>query len=158
MQQLVQALVISSIDYCNSLYLGANKSVIKQLQNIQNRACTIVLGLKRKESKSKHLKSLHLLKVPERIEFKILLTVFKALNGMGPSYVAELLAYNDISGSRTPSLRPFQTNTLTGERAFACQAAKLWNELPLELKTCSELDVFKSKLKTFLFRKCYDIL
>ena len=155
MQQLVQALVISSIDYCNALYLGTNSSVIKQLQNIQNRACAIVLGLKRKESKSKHLESLHWLKVPERIEFKILLTVFKALNGLAPSYITQLLLYNDISGSRTPSLRPYQAKTAIGNRAFVCQAARLWNNLPLELKTYSNVDNFKSELKTFLFKRCY---
>ena len=47
---LSQALVISSLDYCNSLYYGINASLLAQLQFIQNRACRIVCGLENRES------------------------------------------------------------------------------------------------------------
>jgi hypothetical protein len=39
MQQLVEALIISSLDYYNALYYGANRKTVSQLQAIQNRAC-----------------------------------------------------------------------------------------------------------------------
>ena len=81
---LVQAVVGSLLDYCNALYFGCSKSVISQLQNIQNRACRVIFGMKKRHSVDVKLQSLHWLKIPERIEFKILLLVYKSLNGLVP--------------------------------------------------------------------------
>jgi hypothetical protein len=157
MQQLTQALIISSMDYCNALYFGSNSSVLRQLQTIQNRACRTVLGLKRRASVDTHLQNLHWLKVAERIEFKILLVTYKSLNGIAPSYLSELFSYNPISGSRTPSLQPYLAKTSVGDRAFISCASKLWNNLPCDIKHSSNISIFKRKLKTFLFTKSFNI-
>ena len=44
-----------------------------------------------------------------------------------------------------------------GQRAFSVAAPRLWNKLPFEIQACSDVDIFKSKLKTFLFKMVYDI-
>ena len=44
-----------------------------------------------------------------------------------------------------------------GQRAFSVAAPRLWNKLPFEIRACSDVDIFKSKLKTFLFKMVYDI-
>ena len=44
-----------------------------------------------------------------------------------------------------------------GHRAFSVTAARLWNKLPFEICACSDVNLFKSKLKTLLFKKAYDI-
>ena len=41
-QRLVQALVTSKLDYCNSLLYGLPKNVIKQLRRVQNAAARVV--------------------------------------------------------------------------------------------------------------------
>ena len=64
---------------------------MNQLQNIQNRASRLVFGLKRKDSVPEKLKDLHWLKVRERIEFKLCLLTFKAVNGIGPSYLSDII-------------------------------------------------------------------
>ena len=88
---LTQALVISSLYYCNSLYYGCNASVLAQLQSIQNRACRIVCCLKNRESTSHHMKNIHWLKVKECIQFKVLLLVYKTLTDMSPEYATTLI-------------------------------------------------------------------
>ena len=155
MQILVNALVISSLDYCNALYYVADCYVSKQLQMLQNRACKTIFGLKRKESVSEYMKSLHWLKIPQRIDFKILLLVYKCLNGLAPQYLSELVNYNTISGSRTPSLFSHIPNTLKGSHAFQYSAAYLCNNLPLDIRQSPSLDTFKKCLKTYLFYKSY---
>ena len=40
-----------------------------------------------------------------------------------------------------------------GERAFSINASDVWNSLPLELKNCTTINIFKQNLKTYLFRK-----
>ena len=98
--QRVCALILLPLDYCNALYYGCSSHIMQQLQYIQNRACAIVMGLKKRESQKEHMKNLHWLRVTERIEFKILLTVFKCVNGVAPSYLSDLICYNNVSGSR----------------------------------------------------------
>ena len=153
MQVLVQSLVISSLDYCNALYYGLNSSLLNQLQVIQNRACRTVLGLKRKDAVSEHLQHLHWLKIEQRIEFKILLLVFKSLNNLAPTYLSELIQYNNISGSRPPSLK--SPTCKTG--AFISAAPALWNKLPNKIRQTNDIEVFKKLLKTHLFIKCYSL-
>ncbi len=80
------------------------------------------------------LKSLHWLPVRFRIDFKVLLLVFKCLNGLGPSYLSDLLL--PYQPSRT--LRSSGTGLLTiprvktkthGEAAFSHYGPYLWNSL-----------------------------
>ena len=129
------------------------------VQTIQNRACRIVNKLKKTSTVNEHLKELHWLKVQERIEFKIILLTFKCLNNLAPSYLTEILQYNNISGSRAPTLKRLLCNSTVGNRAFISYAPRLWNKLPQELKQwCSDINAFKIILKTFLFQKSYDII
>ena len=151
-ETLVHALVLSSLDYCNSLYMGASSRNMKQLQSIQNRACKTIIGLKKQSSVTEHLQKLHWLKVQERVEFKIILLTFKCLNGLAPSYLSDLLHYNHLSGSHTPSLQQPIVKTIIGLRASSSSDPKLWNNLPLDLKQCDDINIFKSKLKTFCLK------
>jgi hypothetical protein len=80
---------------------------------------------------------------------------FKGLNGLAPSYISELINYNPLRGSRSPSLQTCISKSSFGDRAFICRAAKLWNSLPEELRSLSNVDIFNIKLKTYLFKKSY---
>ena len=155
MQRQVQALVGSSLDYCNGLYYGVSPYLMNQLQIIQNRACRVIKGLKKKDSVDEHLQSLHWLKIEQRIQFKLLLLTYKSLNGAAPEYLSELLQYNHLSGSRTPSLKTSRRNTVPAMRSFESAAPLLWNALPDELRQISNIITFKKKLKTHLFKQSY---
>ena len=154
LQIITQALVISSLDYCNALYMGATQSTLKQLQNLQNRAGRIIKGLKRKDHVEPYLEELHWLKVKERIEFKVLLLTFKCIHGLAPKYLCDLIQYNSSCSGRTVSLHcpPF-----TSSKAFSSVAPKLWNDLPQDIKQTVNVKFFKNKLKAHLFRKSYCI-
>ena len=58
---------------------------------IQNAAARVLTNTKKVDHISPVLKSLHWLPVCQRIDFKVLLLVYKALNGLGPTYINELL-------------------------------------------------------------------
>ena len=45
-----------------------------------------------------------------------------------------------------------------GSRAFSVTAPKLWNEIPLDINLSRSVDVFKSRLKTYLFRLAFNWL
>ena len=153
LQIITQALVMSSLDYCNGLYIGANQSILKQLQSLQNRAGRIIKGLKRRQDIEPHLKNMHWLKVQERIEFKVILLTFKCIHGLAPKYLCDLIQYSP-SCSRHVNLHcPVSTSS----KAFSAAAPKLWNNLPQDIKQIVDVDIFKIKLKAHLFRKSYCI-
>ena len=109
------------------------------------------------------LYSLHWLPIIYRTQFKISLCVFKALNGLAPLYISELLQpkpaprYNLRSSVNRLLLKypTFKSLATLGDRSFTCAAPKLWNNLPCDIRNASNLDHFKRLLKTYLFREAY---
>ena len=152
---IVNSLVICKLDYCNSLFYGINERYLKELQIIQNAAGKVVFGLYKHDHVGDTLKELHWLPVRERIQFKILLLVFKSLNGLGPTYLAEMLNYANYSHN-IHLIEP-AADTVMGDRAFQRCAPQLWNNIPASVKTSASLDSFKTKLKTYLFDKAYGL-
>ncbi|XP_076607191.1 uncharacterized protein LOC143333136 [Chaetodon auriga] len=100
MEKLVHAFIFSRLDYCNGVFTGLNKKSIRQLQLIQNAAARVLTNTRKMDHITPVLRSLHWLPVSQRIDFKILLLVYKALNGVGPKYILDLLhmKYPDLLG------------------------------------------------------------
>ena len=103
----------------------------------------------RRDHVSPVLASLHWLPVKFRIEFKILLLTYKALNGQGLSCLKDLI----VRYFPNRALRS-QTKSRMGGRAFSYQTPLLWNKLPINVREADTLSTFK----TLLFDKAYSWL
>ena len=92
-QLLVQALVTSKLDYCNSLLYGLPKNVIKQLRRVQNAAARVVTLSPKFCHITPVLANLHWLPIDLRngIEFKILTVTYKTLHGLARTYIKDVL-------------------------------------------------------------------
>ena len=157
---LIHAFISSLLDNCNSLLIGINDKDIAKLQRIQNSAARLVSLRKKREHITPILKELHWLPVKSRIQFKIILLTYKSLHGQSPEYLSELI----IPYVPARSLRSASENLLVvkrgrtkayGDRAFSCVAPLLWNSLPNSLRSQSNINVFKTQLKTYLFNNAY---
>ena len=131
-----------------------------KLQRVQNSAARLVSLCKKYSHVTPILKDLHWLPIKSRIEFKILLLTFKSLHGHSPKYISELL----VPYVPTRSLRSASQNLLVakrgrtkayGDRSFSCVAPLLWNSLPISLRSQTNINSFKTQLKTHLFKKAY---
>ncbi len=80
-QLLVQALVISRLDYCNALLAGLPSNTIKPLQMIQNAAARLVFNEPKRAHVTPLFISLHWLPVAARIKFKTLMLAYRTTTG-----------------------------------------------------------------------------
>ena len=90
---LVHALVISRVDYGNALLYGITDRLLHRLEMIQHSAARIIMCIKRhdRQSITAVLRHLHWLPVKWRINYKIVVLVFRALHGLAPAYVSTLI-------------------------------------------------------------------
>ena len=92
LKSLVQATVISRLDYANVLLHGLTIQLLSKLQRVQNAAARMITGAGRSEHITPSLYHLHWLPVECRVKYKILLYTYKALNNTAPVYVCNLLS------------------------------------------------------------------
>ena len=158
---LINCMVGSKLDYCNSLYYGMAEKNFNTLQLAQNRAARIITFTPKFHSISDVRRDLHWLPIKQRVEFKTLVHCYRALHGLAPVYINELISRREQPRSLRSSARcllavPRTRLKTFGDRAFSAAAPALWNCLPEELKSIDNLDRFKRCLKTHLFSIAYN--
>jgi len=157
---LVVALVLSRLDYGNTVLVGLPAYLYNRLQSVLNAAARSITSLRRSDHIIDTLASFHRLKVLERSQFKIATIVYRSLNGMAPRYLAaDLRRLSDMPSRRrlrssfTDQLDVRQSQCSTvGDQAFAVAGARLWNSLPHDIVVSDTLSHFRYGLKTFLLR------
>jgi hypothetical protein len=165
LKSLINAFVLSRVDYCSAIYSRQTKKQFSRLQSVLNAAARLIFGLGKFCHITPILKNLHWLRFPERVYYRVCHMVYKALNGKAPVYLAELLSRqtntsdlvlrSSVSGGVRLCEPQRQKPTCFGDRAFRNGAPAVWNGLPLDIRTASTESVFKKKLKTHLFQSSY---
>jgi len=72
LKTVVVALVLSRLDYANSVRTGLPAYLVKRLQSVLNASACLIYGLWR---------------IPERIQFKLAVLVHQVLHGNAPEYL-----------------------------------------------------------------------
>ena len=127
---------------------------------MQNAAAWLIFGLRHRDHITDALLELHWLRVPERVQYKLLSMMFRPLHWSGPHYLEVFHRVADLPGCR--GIRSADTHHLcvpasrlvsAGGRSFNVAGANLWNALPPEVTNSVSLSEFKMRLKTHLFRR-----
>ena len=154
-EQLIHAYVTSQLDCCISLLYGLPDSCILNLKLCgQGYICP----KKKFDHVTPLLIKLHWLPDRQRIDYKLLLLCFKAQHGLAPSYLKDAIVPckpgRSLREKHLLVVPPTKLKTC-GDRSFNKAAPLLWNGLPLNIRCCDKLDMFKRLLKTHLFTIAY---
>jgi hypothetical protein len=164
-QALVVALVLTRLDYANSVLIGLLVHLIRRLQSVLNVAARLIYGLRRCDHITDALLTLHWLKVPEHP------VQAGCANPSGSARNCSELPRSPTSDSgfawaaRSPIgvypsavCSPVRLSTV-GHRAFSVAGPQIWNSLPVDITMIDSLLVFRRRLKTHLFHiSCPDVL
>ena len=91
--ETIQSIVMGRADYCNSLLFNTPAKHIAEIQRIQSCAARLVCRtlIKKFDHITPTLSRLDWLPVRCRIEYTILILNFKAIYGVAPSYICNLI-------------------------------------------------------------------
>ncbi len=140
---------LCSCHYIQGSHLQSSSAMLRVLTRTCKRAHIVPV-----------LASLRWLPISLRSDFKILLLVFKALNGLAPSYIYDFLTEyvpNRPLRSCTAGLLniPKMNYKNLGEAAFCVYAPKIWNALPLHIRQATSVESFKRLSDLFLWKQSH---
>ena len=130
------------------------------LQKVMNEAARPITRASRYDHITKTLIYLHWLPIKERIQFKVLVTTFKALHNLAPTHIGELLKQHLLSRSLRSSSKcllhkPSYNLQTAGYHLLGVAAPRIWNQLPDRIRSTDNLTTFMRELKTHLFKCAY---
>jgi len=156
---LITSLVLTRLDYGNAMLAGLPSSQLNRLQSVMNAAARLVFSARKSEHITPLLHDLHWLQVPQRIEFKLAVHVYRCSHGMAPPYLARelhrvadidsrqrLRSRIDICARSAIDASCYHRRPFLWRRRCACMEHSAGRRHVIVITAC-----FKRHLKTFLF-------
>ena len=141
-------------DHGNAVLTGLPVYLSRRLQSVLNAAARLIFGLRRSDHVSDALISLHWLRIPQRIKFKVAVLTYKVLHGCTPSYLGPFVLLADLpsrralrSANTSRLIEPQSNRSTVGDRAFLVAGPQVWNSLPPKVTSAPSLDTFRRRLR-----------
>ena len=156
MAMVVQSLVLTILNYCLSVWGSTNLTQMHRVKKLQNFAPKVAVG---GVSKFDHVtplfEKLNWLRMNDKYIFDVCVLVFKIRNKMFPEWLFSLPTVDEMRGGNITTrnqnhLFTQRFTTDTGARCLNVVGPTFWNRLPLDVRNCQTLPLFKGKLTSFL--------
>ena len=156
-------MVLSRVDYCNSLFANAPATSTKRIQSLINVAARVMSDRSRfehiTECTSDHL---HWPPIRQRVDFKICSLVYQAQHDLSPIYITEMMKPTSMilrrqdlrSATRSELMIPKHRTTFT-QHAFMVAGRMAWIRLPQTIREAPSFTTFRRLLTKYLFEIAY---
>ena len=156
---LYQSMIEPYFRYCNIVWGQCNETLLDRLQTLQNRAARVIANVSYEAADhSSLLCDYGWLNVRNLIILDLGVFMYKTQKGLAPDVfydlyhsVTELHSYNTRSANKGNLQIPL-TNLRAGVNAISVCGARIWNNIPDNIKQAQSLDVFKRELKEYLIK------
>lgn len=150
--KVYKAIIAPHFEYCSSILSQFNVGEFKELQKLQNRAMRIILRCKKDTSVEQMLDTLKWMNVKQRIMYRTLMVVFQIKHKMLPRYLTDKITYvGDTHRYNVRNAMDFRPRNEARNSLFY-DGLKIFNELPSEIKTESDINKFKRLLSVNIRR------
>ena len=149
LEQVYRALVESHLRYGNELWGSLSDTKLNHLQRLQDRARTLI-----ESSNVKDGWRCNWLSVSNLIKYDKAVMAYKIMNNLCPnSLQGKFTMRSQISAYVTRNCRDIdipKRNLEFSKKSFLYSGAKLWNDIPLDIRNSPTVLTFKKKLKDYL--------
>ena len=160
---LVNNLIMSQLDFCNSLLAACPQYLLYMLQRVVNDAVRFVFDLRSYDHITEHMAKLHIIPVKYRILYKLCLLAYRVVDQSAPLYMSEMFSCFQPTTNMTLRIGPGRDQKMlvyngTDKLSDKCLFQILintWNSLPVDIRSVNSIEKFKKHLKTFYFREAY---
>ena len=151
--QVIQALVLSHLDYCPAVWSSASKKELRKLQIGQNKAARVALKCKYRSSIVLMHRKLSWLMVEQRLLLSLILFFRKICGSKEPDCLYNLIQYTCNRHTRQVAMERFtlprpRTNAM--KKSVMYRAMSQWNALPPAITNIESIYRLKKKLKVYL--------
>uniref|UniRef100_A0A4W5P3U4 Reverse transcriptase domain-containing protein n=1 Tax=Hucho hucho TaxID=62062 RepID=A0A4W5P3U4_9TELE len=156
LNQVIQSLVFSHLEYCPAIWSSAAKKDIKKLQMAQNRAARLSLHCSNRMNIIKMHQNLSWLHVKNKLLSSLLIFFRNVTFFKKPQYLSVQLVHTSnthnhqtrqANSGQLKQLKP-RTNCL--KSAVLYRAIAEWNLLPIHISQAKSKSTFKKKIKEHL--------
>lgn len=151
---LAQSLLLPILDYADSSYPDITVELLNKLERLQNLGIRFIFGLRKYDHVSECRKKLEWLTVRQRRNLHIISLLYSTLfHSKSPGYLKKRFEYNanshefSLRSSYTLSLNMPTHSTDFYDLSFTVHATRLWNSLPIAVRTAKTLETFKKHVK-----------
>jgi len=149
--KIYEALILPHFDYCSQVWDGLCDNLAQQLQKLQNRAARAITKSNYEVRSKDLLEKLNWCTLDIRRKKQKLTLMYKIMNGRAPEYLRELFCKQTSNyrlRNNRECLKLPKPKTEYIKRSFFYNSAKLWNELPSEIRECTTIAKFKKAINT----------
>ena len=153
LRMLYCTLVLPFFSYCNLVWANTFPTSLKQLNALQNKAIRIISHVQPRIHAKPLYQELNLLTMNNIMKYQQAIFIYQCVNGLLPTQFSNMFAFTqDNYNYRTRSSLSRQLiiprhRTLSFQYNIRYSGPKVWNDLPLIIKSAPTLQIFKSKLK-----------
>ena len=147
-KSLAETMIMSRIDYANTVTYNITNTLKRRLQKLQNSAASFVIG---RFLKSSDILQLNWLPISERLDLSMAKLAYKSLHFENfPSNLKNELYTNDRN-LRETNERQFTIRSSNSPGTFNYYACKVFNDLPLGCRNVEHYNEFTRKTKSYFF-------
>ena len=153
---LYHAFILSHFNYCCIVWHHCDASSAIKVEKIQKRALRVILNDYTSSYEELLVKSGQPLLFISRLR-AIVLETYKSVNRLNPSFLHDLFLVNQNGYNLRSGISLDQPRVRTekyGIQSVRYQGARLWNQLPSEIKNAESLQFFKKQLMKWNGPQC----
>ena len=145
------AYILPHLDYCCTVWGNCSNQLQQDIIKFQKRAARVILDKAFDEPSAPLFNQLKWMNFNEHVEFKKVISVYKSLcstNERCPDYLVNKFMYVSDSRLRSSNLEYLKVpkpNLDFYRKSFEYSGAKLWNEIPFDIRKSESLQQFKNK-------------